>query len=239
MELYNSKLNAIIKIQSWFRGCILRLKRLPLIMYKIKQHLLLSSIIFTRQCEDGRTNSYIDEDKIINILIEKFGNRIKRANMRMWYDILAYDYLYGWIPINIKTTTTLTSDNTGNMAMCVYAYTNTYIDIHKNTTYDNGDMSKILLTNLKEKKYNRSKKKDYYFLVLNKSDNKDIIINSVKGLKTLTPNLNNLPFQICWNKNREYLHNNINDIVNTFIKCLKKPKPSWKEIFMENIRTLE
>jgi len=26
----------IIKIQKWFRGCILRLKQLPLIMYKIK-----------------------------------------------------------------------------------------------------------------------------------------------------------------------------------------------------------
>lgn len=31
--------------------------------------------------------------------------------------------MYGWIPVNIKTTTTLTNDNTGNLAMCVYAYT--------------------------------------------------------------------------------------------------------------------
>ena len=37
----------------------------------------------------------------------------------MWYDILAYDYMYKWIPINIKTTTTKTSDNTGNLTMCV------------------------------------------------------------------------------------------------------------------------
>ena len=28
----------IIKIQKWFRGCILRLKQLPLIMYKINEY---------------------------------------------------------------------------------------------------------------------------------------------------------------------------------------------------------
>ena len=39
----------------------------------------------------------------------------------MWYDILAFDNMYNWIPINIKTTTTTTSDNTGNLAICVYA----------------------------------------------------------------------------------------------------------------------
>ena len=59
----------------------------------------------------------------------------------MWYDILAFDYMYGWIPINIKTTTTLTSDNTGNLAMCVYAYTDEMLDIHRDKSYENGKMS--------------------------------------------------------------------------------------------------
>jgi hypothetical protein len=35
------KIINIIKIQKWFRGCILRLKQLPLIMYKIKKYLEL------------------------------------------------------------------------------------------------------------------------------------------------------------------------------------------------------
>jgi len=38
----------------------------------------------------------------------------------------------------------------------------------------------------------------------NKNNLNDIIINSVKGLIHLTPNINNLPFQVCWDKNREY-----------------------------------
>ena len=49
----------------------------------------------------------------------------------MWYDILAFDYMYGWISINIKTTGIRISDNTGNLAMCVYAYTNEILDIRK------------------------------------------------------------------------------------------------------------
>ena len=229
----------IIKIQKWFRGCILRLKQLPLIMYKIKKYLKLQAFQFSTQNEDGRINSCIDEDEVIKLLIEKFGEKIKKPKIRMWYDILAFDYIYGWVPINIKTTTTITSDNTGNLAMCVYAYTNEILDIHRDKSYENGKMSDILFNKLKNKKYNTNNKKDYYFIVLNKTDATDIIVNSVKGLTILTPNINNLPFQVCWYKNRTFKYENINKKIKLFVDCLQKPKPSWKETFMSNIRTLD
>jgi hypothetical protein len=54
----------------------------------------------------------------------------------------------------------------------------------------------------------------------------------------LTSNINNLPFQICWNKNRIFKYENINKKIKLFIDCLQKPKLSWKEVFMTNIRTL-
>ena len=214
----------IIKIQKWFRGCILRLKQLPLIMYKIKIYLKLQAVQFST------------EDDVIKLLIEKFGDKIKKPKIKMWYDFLAFDYMYGWIPINIKTTNTITNDNTGNLAMCVYAYTNEILDFHK--SYENCMMSEILFKNLKNKKYNTNNKKDYYFLVLNKTDKNDIIVNSVKGLTILTPNINNLPFQVCWNKNRSFIYDNINKKIKLFIDCLQKPKPSWKELFMTNINIL-
>ena len=99
----------VIKIQKWFRGCILRLKQLPLIMYKIKKYLELILFKFSTQNEDGRINSCIDEDEIIKLLVEKFGEKVKKPKIRMWYDVLAFDSIYGWIPINIKTTTTIIS----------------------------------------------------------------------------------------------------------------------------------
>ena len=229
----------IIQIQAWFRGSIFRLKRLPLIMYKIQNYLKLQAFQFSSQNEDGRINSCLDEVEVIILLIEKFGARIKTPNKRHWYDILAYDYIYGWIPINIKTTTTLTSDNTGNLAMCVYAYTDEVLDIHSNKSYENGKMSSILFNKLKNKEYNFINKKDYYFIVLNKTDSTTIIVNSVKGLTTLTPNINNLPFQVCWNKNRSYKYENIHKKIKQFLICLQQPKPSWQETFMSNIRDLD
>jgi hypothetical protein len=228
-----------IKIQKWVRGCLFRLHRMPLIMYKIQEYLQIQAFPFSTQNEDGRINSCIDEDGIIKMLIEKFGAKIKKPKIRMWYDILAFDNLYGWLPINIKTTTGLTSDNTGNLAMCVYAYTDAIMDIHRDASYDNGKMCDILYNKLKDKKYNAITKRDYYFIVLNKTDASDVIVNSVKGLSKLTPNSNNLPFQVCWNKNRVFTYGNINKKIKLFIDCLQKPKPSWKETFMSNIRTLD
>ena len=230
-------IHKIIKIQKWFRGCILRLKILPLIMYKIKKYLGSISFKFSTQNEDGRINSCIDEDEIKKLLCEKFDKKIKEPKKRMWYDILAFDSIYGWIPINIKTTTTKTNDNTANLAMCVYAYTDEKLDFDK--SYHNGEMSNILFNKLKNKEYNRNPKKDYYFLVLNKTEPSDIIINSVKGLVELTPNINNLPFQVRWNKNRTFQYENINKKVKLFIDCLQKSRLSWKDTFMSNIRTLQ
>lgn len=232
----SDKIKKIIKIQKWYRGSIYRLKQLPLILYKIQKYLEKNNIIFSSQNEDGRVNSSIDEDEIIKLLIQQFNDKIKKPRIRMWYDILAYDSLYGWIPINIKTTTTQTSDNTGNLAMCVYAYTNEKLDINK--SYENGKMSELLFTKLKNKEYNKISKKDYYFLVLNKNDSNMIIVNSVKGLEILTPNINNLPFQVNWGKNKIFKYENIDKRVKMFIECLQKPSPSWKEVFMANIRTL-
>ena len=235
-----SKTSDIITIQKWYRGCIQRLKRLPLILYQIQKYLKTVDFEFSSQNEDGRINSCIDEDGVITLLSNKFGTKIKKPHIRMWYDILVFDIMYGWCPVNIKTTTTTTSDNTGNLAMCVYAYTDdSSIDIERNKTYENGKMSELLIEKLKQKKYNKNNKKDYYFIVLNKSVKNDIIVNSVKGLTLLTPNNNNLPFQVNWSKNRIFHYQNIGKKVKLFIECLQRPKPSWKETFMGEIRTLE
>ena len=190
----------IIKFQSIYRGYMLRAKQLPLIMYKIKKYLENYTINFSYQTLDGRINSFLDEEKIISLLNEKFDKKIIKPKLRMWYDFLALDYIYGWIPINIKTTTMKTNDNVGNLAMCVYAYTDVKLDI--NRFYDNKKMSDLLIEKLQNKKYNKIHKKDYYFIVLNKNKPSEIIVNSVNGLTYLTPNLNNLPFQVRWNKNK-------------------------------------
>lgn len=235
---HENECQSAIKIQKCFRGYLLRRNRLPLIMYSIQAYLTQQSFRFANQNDDGRINSSLDEKPIIDLLIQNFDKRIRIPVHRYWYDILAYDYMYGWIPINIKTTKTKSSDNTGNFAMCLYAYTNEILDIQENKSYNNGTMSKRLIQKLKNREYNLNNKKDYYFLVLNKDNTKDIIVNSIKGLTTLTPNINNLPFQICWNNNRYFTYKNIKTNVEMLRDCIKKPKPSWREEFLRDFRKL-
>ena len=71
--------------------------------------------------------------------------------------------------------------------------------------------------------------------MVNKTNTSDIIVNSIKGLTILTPNINNLPFQVCWNKNRLFKYANINKKIELFINCLHKPKPCWKITFILNL----
>ena len=229
--------NKIILIQKCFRGWRVRKRHLPLILYRIRTYLKSITFNFSSQTNDGRVNSSLDEDEIIKLLVKKFNHLIKKPKSRMWYDILLYDRLYGWLPVNIKTTTMVTADNTGNLAMCVYSYTNKPLNL--NSTYENGDMADILFTHLHAKKYNKNVHKDYYFIVLNKKDPTDVVINSIKGLTVLTPNINNLPFQVCWNKNREYHYDYIANKISLFIHCIQKPNPSWKETFLNNMRNIK
>ena len=211
--------------------------RLPAILYYVQTLLQQEKVAFSKENADGRINSCMDESTVLRFLQTKIApENMRIPQKRMWYDVSLKDEEVGWIPVNIKTTTTTTSDNTGNLAMCVQAYTDVELDLDK--TCENGKMSEILIPCLKEGRYNRRENKDYYFLVLNKNAPEDVIINSVLGLSVLTPNVNNLPFQICWNKNREYMPKPIETNIRMFLDCLKKPRPSWKELFMCEIRKL-
>ena len=131
------------------------------------------------------------------------------------------------------------TDNIGNLSTVLYAYTDNVFDLNVNKSYTNGKMSTILFNKLKNKQYNKHNKKDYYFLVLNKKNRNDIIVNSIKGLTILHSNINNLPFQVCWDKNREFYFEPIYKKIKLFITCLQKPKPIWSEQFMRDIRTLK
>jgi len=224
------------QIQRIFRGLNLRNKKLPPFLYVVRKYLINDPFNYCNSNDDGRTNSCTDEEIIKTKLKEKWPNRIYIPPKRFWYDIAIKDYIYGWLPVNIKTTTTKTSDNVGNLSICVQAYTKIKLDLNK--SYNNGELSKLLVKELKNKNYNKKKKKDYYFLVCNKNKKSDIIVNSVKGLTKLTPNLNNLPFQVRWDKNKLFTYKPIKHVIRNFKEAIQKPKPSWQQQFLENMREL-
>ena len=233
---------AAVKLQALFRGVLHRRNTLPLALILLQKALRNNPITISTAHEDGRVNSSLDQisamERIKQTLAE---HRISEPDMRAFFDVAIRDYRHGWLPINIKTTSTTTSDNTGNMAMCLHAYMD--IDVLAEAHdggFDcrNGPCSQLFWEMFGNRQFNRSKK-DYYFLVVNKTNPSDVIINSVRGLSVLTPNINNPPFQIRWSMNREFRYRPINDCITMFVRAIQTPNPSWQEIFYSRFRRVD
>jgi len=228
-----------IVIQSTVRRFLYKINNLPNSIKYIKHCLDNHFLTCTNTFTDGRLNSNIDEAMLINFLMSDkiLKNRINIAKNRHWYDISVYDYQYGWLVINIKSTTTKNSDNIGGMIICYYSLIVNNVDINK--SYNNSMVSVKLKNGLLDIRHlkNTEYKKDYYFLVINKTTN-EIIVNSFKGLTVLTPNLNNLPCQVNWSKNKTFKYTNIEKVRDNLVRAIQTPKPNYKEIFIQDIRNI-
>lgn len=217
-----------IYIQKIIKGFLCRKHLLPLVMYKIKNILKNTILDLNTSHNDGRINSCFDEQNIISILQKHLNTRVYLPyGKRMWYDISCYDYQVGWIPINIKSSYMNRPDNVGNLSVCFQPLSKRELSLTNN--YSNGQLTDMLLYDLYKNILNNSYKKDYYFVVINKNNYSDIIINSVLGLNQIKKNLNNLPFQIQWNKNRMYKPVSIQKRTKEVLECFIDDKKSWKE----------
>lgn len=233
----NEQVSAII-IQRFVRGFIVRNNYLPFVLYTIKNTIISNVEELETKHTDGRINSCFDEQQIIHILYFNLNQRISVPQKdRMWFDILGFDYKVGWIPINIKSTTMTTPDNVGNLSVCVQPLTEYRLSFDE--MYTNGYLTDILTNYLHQKKINTTKRKDYYFLVINKNNPKDIIINSVLGLKDIRKNLNNLPFQVKWNNNKVYSPRPIKNVIKDIVLCLYNEKLTWKQKLMSQMYKLK
>lgn len=186
---------------------------------------------------DGRVNSCLDEELICKSLFaSSFASKIKtNSTNRAWYDILVFDDEWGkWLPVNIKSTSTKTKDNVGNLSICVQCFTDYQLEFDKN--YNNGFLSEIFIEKVRNQEFNTEPTKDYYFIVFNKNEPSDVIVNSVLGLTTFYRNIDNLPFQVCWNENREYNFTGIDSQLTKFQSMYRDTELSWKEKLLYFLR---
>ena len=67
--------------------------------------------------------------------------------------------------------------------------------------------------------------RDYYFLIINKNNPSDVFATSLKCLKNIVPNGNNLPFQAKWEDNRQMVKRDFEEakefLLGTFEQSLK------------------
>jgi hypothetical protein len=161
----------------------------PSILVEVLDFLNSIKIAIDKNHEDGRVNSIADEKTIINLLLDKYGKDVEIPKVRDWWDVKIFGY-----PVNIKSSKYgSAADNFSSKAAILYALTNLSEDDVKVSSWQK--FQQKLLNCKLEDNY-----RDYYILSLNKLTN-EVHLSSLKTLQKLTPNGNNLPFQIKWANN--------------------------------------
>ena len=160
----------------------------------IKEHPVNLSTRVT-QGGDGRIDSTINEDEVISHLqkVPEFNRVILTPPPRAFYDF-AISEGGKTIYVNIKVSdfSNRAADNCSSKEGLAHALTGLtqfpvgFVKFHE-----------TMCSNIKSGF-------DYYFLVVNKNNHSDAYWTSLKRIKTLVPNGNNLPFQCDWASNREF-----------------------------------
>jgi len=161
--------------------------------------------------EDGRVNSIADEETVITLLEEKYGDNVERPKAREFFDVRLFGY-----PIQIKSSSYSkgASDNFSSKAAILYALTTlSEEEVMKVRGWEKFESSLLQYAN-------EDNNRDYYIISVNKDDS-SVHLSSLKSLKKLTPNGNNLPFQIQWKNNIETVDRSFDEAYRFIIGAYK------------------
>lgn len=181
---------------------------IPTQLNEIAKFLKTNPYNLSQPLQDGRLNSSVNEEEILNTFKHSFPIQLPKA--REWWDF-SFEENDIFYPVNIKTTTTKTADNL-NCKLGIY-----YALCGLLPTFNNEIAWEKYFQKL-HKDLGKNTDRDYYFLIINKNDPKDIFINSLKGIQTLQPN--NLPFQCKWDNNREIIQRDFDGSKNSILSAL-------------------
>jgi len=173
----------------------------------------LSGIVtISSRHEDGRINSIEDEDMVLELLSEQYGEEnVIKPPPRSWWDLKLFGY-----HTNIKSSdfTNSASDNFSSKTAMLFALT----DLPESEVEINGWQKwQTALKNNSGTENNR----DYYIIIIDKSTG-NVYLQTLKSLQDLTPNGNNLPFQINWERNTEIVERTYEEAYEFLVGYLKQ-----------------
>ncbi|MBH0283304.1 restriction endonuclease [Helicobacter pylori] len=200
----------------------------PTQLNEIAEFLRTNPYSLSQPLQDGRLNSSVNEEEILNTIKGNFPIQLPRA--REWWDF-SFEENKIFYPVNIKTTTTKTADNLNGKLGIYYALCGLLPEFNNEIAWEKY-FQKL------HKDLGKNTDRDYYCLIINKNDPKDIFINSLKGIQTLQPN--NLPFQCKWDNNREIVQRSFIESKNSILSALAESVTlraniylAFKEVFGE------
>ncbi|GAA8758207.1 hypothetical protein Hpoki52_13770 [Helicobacter pylori] len=183
---------------------------IPTQLNEIVEFLKTNPYNLSQPLQDGRLNPSVNEEEILNAIKYFFPIQLPKA--REWWDF-SFEENDIFYPVNIKTTTTKTADNL-NCKLGIYDALCGLLPTFNNEIAWEKYFQKL------HKDLGKNTDRDYYFLIINKNDPKDIFINSLKGVQTLQPN--NLPFQCKWDNNREIIQRDFDGSKNSILSVSAK-----------------
>ncbi len=191
---------------------------IPTQLNEIAKFLKTNPYNLSQPLQDGRLNSSVNEEEILNA-IKHFP--IQLPKVREWWDFSfkENDIFY---PVNI--TTTKTADNLNCKLGIYYALCGLLPEFNNEIAWEKY-FQKL------HKDLGKNTDRDYYFLIINKNDPKDIFINSLKGIQTLQPN--NLPFQCKWDNNREIVQRDFDGSKNFILSALAESVKLRANIYLK------
>lgn len=182
------------------------------ILEKISDYLKNIDFDLSEENRDGRINSAVNEDELLSIIKPRFP-LIEYPKKRDWKDF-SFEENGQYIPVNIKITKTDTTDNLNCKVGIYYALTG------KIPNFDNQIDWGNYLKNLRQDITPNNK--DYYFLIINKNDSKDIYTTSLKTINKIVPNGNNLPFQARWDENKYAINRSFDEARDYLLQTMGK-----------------
>lgn len=167
---------------------------IPRVLSEIAEFLAGDKMVLDSTAPDGRIASAVNEDTIIQRISEKFNIQKPDKKTRHWWDF-AVDNADGFYPVNLKISEFVNANDNLNCKLGIYySLTGTSPDFPNEIGW--GNFFRRLSQDI------RDNDKDYYFMVINKQNTSDVLVQGLKTLQTVYPNGNNLPFQCCWIHNR-------------------------------------
>ncbi|BAW42160.1 type II restriction enzyme [Helicobacter pylori] len=192
---------------------------IPTQLNEIAKFLKTNPYNLSQPLQDGRLNSSVNEEEILNAIKYFFPIQLPKA--REWWDF-SFEENDIFYPVNI--TTTKTADNLNCKLGIYYALCGLLPEFNNEIAWEKY-FQKL------HKDLGKNTDRDYYFLIINKNDPKDIFINSLKGIQTLQPN--NLPFQCKWDNNRKIIQRNFDESKNFILSTLAESVKLRSSIYLK------
>lgn len=186
---------------------------IPRQLCNIRDHLATKRIKLATGNENHRIDAVQSQTKILNLLQKTF--QIELPPSRDSWFSFSISSGTNWYPVKIKVSRFSRADNLNCKLGIYFALTGVRPDFPDEIDWD--DYFQLLSANICE-----NTKNDFYFLIVNRNDSSDVFCSSLKGINTLIPNGNNLPFQCKWSDNRALSNRSHKDATNFILDKLKQ-----------------